>query len=223
MRWVAVLCLVTLASGPLCAQLDFFKRHPRQLALFAADPEVASRSDTGQVSFSLWASPVPRIATNPGGAGFGFGADVAVFLDQRFGISFGVGFMSHVVGSKSNSNENGSSARVADGFEVTVGARWRFLRWRTGCLYAEFRPAFAGYGGREPIRPTQSLGPGAYFGTELGSRSVRVYFEQGVTYLIGINHSDAGWLYNGKDSGVGGFHIQILRIGLRFYLGRPGN
>jgi hypothetical protein len=212
---VIILLLSVFAAGGLLAQLDFFERHPRQLALFASEESPArAEGDTGRFALSFWLSPFLRATTSPDGLGPGAGLEFAYFLSQEFGLAAGVAAWSISVPV----NDWRGTSEQADGYELTLGARWRFYRWPKGCLYTEARGVFGEYDGFSPIRQTQSLGAGVHFGYEFGKRTVSGFMESGLGFRFGLNYSDAGWVFTGYRRGIGGLHIDIFRIGMRVYL-----
>lgn len=220
-RILAVAAALVL-SGAVSAQLEVFERRPMRMAIFVQDGETAptASGDTPELepfALAFWLTPFLRVTERPDAAGPGIGAEGAYFLSGRTALTASFSLYS-LLADVRRTDERFDDEEDANGFEATLGVRWRFYHYSGGAMYLEFRAIYASYSGNSPIRTTYSAGPGAYFGYEFGGHIVRGYLEGGVSYLAALNYSDVGWLFNGENNGAGGLHIELVRVGIRIYV-----
>lgn len=220
-RILMIVAVIAVGCHALAAQFGAFERRPLRLALFAQaeDAPAKPKADpiaTEPFALAFWLTPFLRVSSNPDSAGPGIGAEGAYFISKRIAITGSVALYSLL--ADVNSGEDYFEEEDANGFEATLGVRWRFHRYDGGALYLEFRALYAAYSGQPPIRHTHSIGAGAYFGYEFGGPIVRGYIEGGLGLLGAVNYSDVGWLFNGDRNGGAGLHIELVRVGIRIYV-----
>lgn len=245
MSLLVVLASVALASAA-SADFDKFSRRGRPVALFEPAPEEpkdkaankpAPKADEdegtsvyaddegsprkvkappGSLSIAVWLTPFVRVTTDPEGAGGGFGFEVAHNLTDQFGLMFAASVWNYSINF--DDDDGDEEGEEANGVELETGGRFRPLEWGSGAIYFDLRVALGFVDGPRPIRSTTNFGGDWRVGFEFGRSTFRLFLEGGISWRGAINHGDAGWLDVNDSNGSGGIMIELLRIGLRFYL-----
>jgi hypothetical protein len=225
MKYSALIILVLLLAAPLAAEeLSFDNlRQTRGMdrPLFTTEHDgYTPPFRPHNVSVAFWAHPnFGRFAMEPAALLFGLGLEAAYLFNPAVGLRFTVAGLGGTYWYEPEEDEEDDIVRAAvGGMTATMAFRWRFWRWKDGASYLDAGLNYGLFNGDSASRTTSSLGVELIFGAEFGDRRFRGFFETGFSTLRSLHNRDGSWLRTPESTRDGGFHLILIRGGLRIYL-----